>query len=227
MEKTTYPGAIWIHRFGGREFGEREGGLNTGQGISSMPHPLAGTGCWLSESHHREGGNTQAHFISHDQEANSKAQVFQSQLPAGILCCGSMKASISSVQALLLFPSWLQHWWCRAVLNIPHLLILLGTAHIQNTELNYLAPMICNSHLLWWLTLKLKYFHVAAWISSAVGKDFLCWDMPANYISIWHQRWFAQIYSILGLFHLQFGGELIPLVFYKLGLCLLVQSMKM
>lgn len=119
----------------------------------------------------------------------------------------------------------LQHWWCRAVLNIPHLLILLGAAHIQNTELNYLASMICNSQLLWWLMLKLKYFHVAAWISSAVRKDFLCWDMPENYISIWHQRWFAQIYFILGLFNWQFG-ELMPLVFYKVRLCLLVQSRK-
>lgn len=132
-----------------------------------------------------------------------------------------------STNFALVPPLTLQHWWCRAALNIPHLLIFLGTARIQSTELNYLASMICNSHLLWWLMLKLKYFHVAAWISSAAGKDFLCWDMPANYISIWHQRCFAQIYSILGLFHSQFGGELIPLVFYKLGLCLLVQSRKM
>lgn len=86
-------------------------------------------------------------------------------------------------------------------------------------DLQQPSPLMVNAEI--------NYFHVAAWISSAVGKDFLCWDMPANYISIWHQRWFAQIYSILGLFRLQFGGELISLVFYKLRLYLLVQSRKM
>lgn len=53
-----------------------------------------------------------------------------------------------STNFALVPPLTLQHWWCRAALNIPHLLIFLGTARIQSTELNYLASMICNSHLL-------------------------------------------------------------------------------
>lgn len=225
MEKSTYPGAIWIHRFGGREAGERERGLKPGwvhQLHASPPgrHRLL----TVRITPWRRWQHPGSFYISRLRGKQQSSGFSKPGLSWNIVLWLREAINQLSENFALVPPLALQHWWCRAALNIPHLLIFLGTARIQSTELNYLASMICNSHLLWWLMLKLKYFHVAAWISSAVGKDFLCWDMPANYISIWHQRWFAQIYSILGLFHLQFGGELTLLVLYKLGLCLLVQS---
>lgn len=97
--------------------------------------------------------------------------------------------------------------WCY--MNLKFRTKLLDCYAVQQP-----SPLMPNAEL--------KYFHVAAWISSPVGKDFLCWHMPANYISIWHPGRFTRHFStpfwgyfICSLQHQ--GGELIPLGSYRAG----------
>lgn len=155
MEKSTYPGTIWIHRFGGREVGGREGGLKTSRGhqLHASPpgrHRLLTVRItpWRRWQH---PGSFYISWLRDKQQSSHFSKPAPSWNIVLWLHEGINQLSRSFALVPLMTP---QHWWCRAALNIPHLLIFLGAARIQSTELNYLASMICNSHLLWWLMLK-------------------------------------------------------------------------
>lgn len=227
MEKSTYPGAIWIHRFGGREFGEREGGRAedwTGASAPCLtPWQTQVADC---QNHTMEKVATSRlilYLMAKRQTTKLRFFKASSQLEY----CAMTPWRYQSAQYELCSCSPPDSAALMVQGCIKHSTSTTISWHCTYSKYRTKLPGFHDLQQPGWLMLKLKYFHVAAWISSAVGKDLLCWDTLANYISIWHQRWFAQIYSILGLFHLQFGGELMPLVFCKLGLCLLVQSRKM
>lgn len=82
----------------------------------------------------------------------------------------------------------MSYWWPKAALSIPDTLKFFGIALIQSSSLNYLTPMIYNSHLLSWLMLKLSISMWPVEFLHTEGNGFLHWHMTANYISIWHQQ---------------------------------------
>lgn len=128
MEKSTYPGAIWIHRFGGREVGEREEGLKPGwvhQLQASPPgrHRLltAGITPWRRWQH------PGSFYISWLRGKQQSSGFSKPALSWNIVLRLHEAINQLSTNSALVPPLTLQHWWCRAALNIPHLLIFLGT----------------------------------------------------------------------------------------------------